>query len=546
MGKSADKFAPESLSVPIAQTVKNMSARHFIYSFIPEVAISLALFCIEPVARAQNAYAFTRIADTNIFSAFRSFPTLNNDGKVAFMATARDGSAGIFAGLGGESRLSNYTTIALNQPPVVIADVGSFAGSRVAYVTVNTDDPSNSYFSSDGVTPQLALGPVRRQFQVPSPVSMNRLGQIPLVGTTNTSLGVAQNGSSAMIYSRPAAIVRGHFELQGLYQSEGVQITDSGNVVFDGFFYRYPVNPEDSIDDLTGILQGSLDGSDPVLLFHVGTDTSDPNNQVTTSVDHLVANNNGDVACLVTISDNSGTFHRLLKIHGYSVSTVIDSRVTPSVPLTTGFNGVTGPIAINDNGTILFATNFKDSEGVLQLGLFSGPDLAKDKVIATGDRLFGSTVKSFGFWRVGFNNGGQIVFTANLSNGNDSIVRADPSDGGTAVEWVGPPDDSAQTVGNWKPANGDTPRVPEETDTISDTAVFDEVGEVIVSAGNLHCSRLIIKNSDLTFHHGVFNIDGTSFDEPSVLVDNGALRLQTGMVLTNNHAMIGLSGLTRV
>lgn len=57
-------------------------------------------------------------------------------------------------------------------------------------------------------------------------------------------------------------------------------------------------------------------------------------------------------------------------------------------------------------------------------GIFTGSDL--DKVIATGDSLFGSTVTSLFFQNDGLNNIGQIVFTAGLADGTQGVFRAEP------------------------------------------------------------------------------------------------------------------------
>lgn len=50
-------------------------------------------------------------------------------------------------------------------------------------------------------------------------------------------------------------------------------------------------------------------------------------------------------------------------------------------------------------------------------GIYTGPDRVADKVIATGDSLFGSTVTDLAFDRDGMNNKGQIAFTAHLADG---------------------------------------------------------------------------------------------------------------------------------
>ena len=65
---------------------------------------------------------------------------------------------------------------------------------------------------------------------------------------------------------------------------------------------------------------------------------------------------------------------------------------------------------------------FYDSE----YGIFTGPDLLADKVIATGDPLAGSTVTDVFSFRNGLNDSGQVAFYAQLDDGRSGIFRADP------------------------------------------------------------------------------------------------------------------------
>jgi hypothetical protein len=81
--------------------------------------------------------------------------------------------------------------------------------------------------------------------------------------------------------------------------------------------------------------------------------------------------------------------------------------------------------AINDAGTVAFLASLDEGGS----GIFTGPNPVTDKVIATGDSLFGSTVTSLGFNRFsskGLNNAGQLTFFAQLADGSSGIFRADP------------------------------------------------------------------------------------------------------------------------
>ncbi|ODS30298.1 MAG: PEP-CTERM motif protein [Candidatus Scalindua rubra] len=78
--------------------------------------------------------------------------------------------------------------------------------------------------------------------------------------------------------------------------------------------------------------------------------------------------------------------------------------------------------SINDSGMVAFWA-WLDTGGH---GIFTGPDDVVDKVIRTGDTLFGSTVTSLLFSRRGLNDFGQLAFYAELADGTSGIFRADP------------------------------------------------------------------------------------------------------------------------
>jgi hypothetical protein len=91
-----------------------------------------------------------------------------------------------------------------------------------------------------------------------------------------------------------------------------------------------------------------------------------------------------------------------------------------------------GNVALNNDGQVVFAANL----AVGGSGIFIAQDHDVHEIIGTGDRLFGSTVTSFTavpFAPVGgLNNEGQVAFVANLADGREVIVRADPEDADAA------------------------------------------------------------------------------------------------------------------
>lgn len=78
--------------------------------------------------------------------------------------------------------------------------------------------------------------------------------------------------------------------------------------------------------------------------------------------------------------------------------------------------------SINDDGVVAFKARLLDNRE----GIFVGPDIVNDKVIATGDMLMGRPVHSVWFWRDGFNDEGQVAFTVLFNGGSVGVYRADP------------------------------------------------------------------------------------------------------------------------
>lgn len=179
------------------------------------------------ISRAQSAYQFTRVADTQKFAGLAGSPSLNAQGRVAFRASYRANPGGaligpdIFAGDGSEQSLTDYTRIAATGPAFSINnDPGSFVGSRVAFLaSIPAQQGSKGIFSSDGITRQTIV--IDRTINLRDPLGplMNRSGQVVYhggeAGSDTNGLFGAQNGASSPIYrSHAGAIVpRGTFVL---------------------------------------------------------------------------------------------------------------------------------------------------------------------------------------------------------------------------------------------------------------------------------------------------------------------------------------------
>lgn len=76
-------------------------------------------------------------------------------------------------------------------------------------------------------------------------------------------------------------------------------------------------------------------------------------------------------------------------------------------------------VSINDSNEVAFY-----GAGGSFAGIFTGPDVNLDKVIATGDALDGSTVSQIAFGRGGLNDAGQVAFWARLADGRQGVYIA--------------------------------------------------------------------------------------------------------------------------
>ena len=85
--------------------------------------------------------------------------------------------------------------------------------------------------------------------------------------------------------------------------------------------------------------------------------------------------------------------------------------------------GNVGAVALNRNGIVAFTAK-RPSINTFR-GIYTGPNFVADKVIQTGDALFGSTVVDVAFGNEGLNDSMQVAFLALLADGSSVVARAD-------------------------------------------------------------------------------------------------------------------------
>nr|WP_242022142.1 PEP-CTERM sorting domain-containing protein [Trichocoleus sp. FACHB-90] len=181
-------------------------------------------------------------------------------------------------------------------------------------------------------------------------------------------------------------------------------INDQGTVAFSADVYQ----SDSFYDDLSsGIFTGNGTRDNGEII----TNTIANSNGAFNRFSDPSINNSGTVAFSAVLDAGlSGVFTG----NGTTTTTIADSSGA--------FNSFFRTPSINDFGTVAFLAGL-DAGGS---GIFTGNNPLKDKVIVTGDTLFGSTVQELSFYREGLNNSGQVAFFASLANGTGGIFRADP------------------------------------------------------------------------------------------------------------------------
>ncbi len=359
-------------------------------------------------ASAATTYTFTKIVDnTGSFGSFSGFssdtarPAINDSGTVAFFATLSGGTFGVYSGSGGA-----VTTI--------IDSSGMYDGF------------GNPSINSSGQVGILAT------FYTPA------FGTAALIGDGSTITTVASTPNVNNSPPDPPGPVY------------DVSINDSGDAVFTTRQAGPPVEFPILIGNGT-TLSTFYDGSGP-LGPNFGA-TSINNNGVVSFAGNYDGGGSGiftyDGTTLAVIVDDLGPYAPFTTSSGNARSSINDSgevatravldggggqaiikgdgTTTTVVADTTGdFVSFKDP-AINNTGMVSFEA--KRTDGTF--GLYTGSDPAADKVIESGDALFGSTVfdfsgiiDPFGTGPYSMNSSGQIAFRYRLMNGEEGIAIA--------------------------------------------------------------------------------------------------------------------------
>ncbi|RCJ40216.1 hypothetical protein A6770_10755 [Nostoc minutum NIES-26] len=343
------------------------------------------------------SFTFQKIVDTN--SSFPipvyefNSPAINDKGTVAFSgAYENDNNSGI----------------------------GIFTSNGKKITTIVDTNGTNGSFSFLGTPSLNNLGTVAFQGER----TLNDVSGVGFFTGNGRSLTTVyfDDNAKGILVSRPS-------------------INDKGTVVFtDNEFGKTYINTNGKVTFIANTNGGnpSINNQATVSLIlpdrglvtrngQVTTIIADTNNSFTSlSGDGSPINKQGSVAFLAKLkSGDEGIFTG----NGGSLKTIADTSDY--------FDGFGASPAINDDGKVAFWA-FLKSGGE---GIFNGSDLVKNKVIATGDNLFGSKVTGIeSFDLQGLNNRGQIAFAASLANGTQGIYVATPENATSVPEpssWLG-------------------------------------------------------------------------------------------------------------
>jgi len=364
--------------------------------FISKLIVAL-LFA--HTASARPSYTFTEIARTG--SEFINFgtagfsipPRLNDSGMVAFMGRRSGLSSstpnGVFRGDGTASAVTmykvgggsgDYSTMATNLGGITNSGMVSFsgyvAGTSNQMETIGDGTTTHYYTLPFSGYDYYLTYDLANDGSVP--IDLRKLGGSRTVSREdgiNPGVPIVSEGGPYRAFG-PADVNDNHV------------VTMVADSAADG----------DSAADL--IISGS-GGPISVLYNDAGPFKTFDN--------FIATNNQNHVAFLATRDDNS----KAVYIGGGGAPALIADTAGPYSSLYA--------LSLNNSDQCAFTAQ----PDVGEAGLFVGPNPLTDKVIASGDTLFGSTVTGLEF-RNGLNNNGQITFIAQLNSSTLVVVRADP------------------------------------------------------------------------------------------------------------------------
>jgi hypothetical protein len=354
---------------------------------------------------AHSKYSFTRIADnTGPLSEVGIAPVAINDaGQVAFLANLNTGESVLLVGSGGP-----LTTVARTSSDF----------RQLGFATPFDRQKATHGFPSINGLGQVTFGATRMDGVVGIFGGVD--GTIPII---DNSVGFAFDGDpfssgSGSLTAVEATILIANRPRHAIVVGNGGPLTRIADT--SQAFSELDADPR-------------INGSAQVAFHGIRRDGSEG-----------IFVGNG--SALITIADTTGPFASFSDAPAISDNGLILFQATvkassagleaPSLFLSSGGTitivaDASGPFtsfgfapAINAQGQIAFLGTTKSGK----VGIFTGGDSDKDRILAIGDHLDGSTVFDLSVlsFRTGLNNGGQVAFIAQLADGRTGVYRADP------------------------------------------------------------------------------------------------------------------------
>ena len=356
--------------------------------------LTAAIILLSSATTPVNAgFIYTDIADISGTSSSLNTAGVNDSGTVVFRTITGSGRT-IYTGNGGALTTvaqTGATTLSLGFP--AIANNGT-----VQYSTIDNSGDRRLVQSSGGVETTVFGINSDPNFASVIPgnwISDNGAHTAFKAGLTGGGTGVfSGDGTPGGPFTAIATPANG-FSTQG----NQVSVNNSGVVAFQaGSQVGGSIHKGDGSGPLTTIVDSSTTVSSGETMAYVDSQPT--------------INNNGDVG-FVGLFDGFADGGYFIGDGGALTTVLKFSELSKTVA------SVKSP-DLNDLGVMAFLMGFTDGSE----GIYLGPDLVGDKVIETGDELFGSIVTDVDFFR-GLNNNNQIAFGVELADGSQHIVRAD-------------------------------------------------------------------------------------------------------------------------
>lgn len=354
-----------------------------------------ASFSIQARVDAGVSYTFTNIADiTDGYNGFHSVlgsglggPVLGENGEVLFLATLPSGIGGLYT---GHSPASDR----------VVDTSGDFIDLRLP------DINSSGAIAFGGETATGGRGAYRVDAGV-----VTRIAEVNTSSFTDIYGYTVINDSGNVLFP---AIFDGGTATRGLFSGPDL-VADR---VVDNSNFNATFGLRQGLNNLGEIAFSSSSASTGIAVFSGPDPTTDVLIDESGTVDFFALgpmnlNDNGKVG-----------FADGLQSGGQAV--FLGTGPTPTIIADTsgpydGFNSFY--MDINNHDLVAFLAQL-DGGGK---GIYTGPDSVMDKVIGTGDLLFGSVVVDLNMGIGGLNDSGEIGFAYELADGRQGIAVAIPT-----------------------------------------------------------------------------------------------------------------------